>query len=252
MGRIAWSKRLVKLLAFALLVASTCVALGIWQIARLHEVEQYNAAVRESLSVAPEPVRTLLRDGVDPSTVRYRRAEAAGTYDIANEFILYGRTQSAQAGNHLLTPLVLADGSAIIVDRGWVPLGVNRPGAAEGAPPEGEVEAVGVLFASEGDPPSSIGSAPGGETTLAKIDLARIQSELPYRVAPLYLLLQRQTPGQSGALPIPAPLPELSNGPHLDYAIQWFTFATIALVGFVILSVREGADHPADVDSPPS
>ncbi len=248
MSRIVWSKRLVKLLAFALLIATTCVSLGIWQIARLHQAEQYNAAVRSGLSAAPEPVSTLLPNGVDPDTVRYRHVEATGTYDIAHEFVLYGRTQADQAGNHLLTPLVLADGSAIVVDRGWVPLDVNQPGAAEGAPPSGEVSVVGVLFTSEGGPPSSIGNAPTAETTLSKIDLARIQSQLPYRVAPLYLLLQHQTPGQSSVLPIPSPLPELSNGPHLDYAIQWFTFATIALVGFVILALREEEDHPVEVD----
>lgn len=249
MSRIVWSTRLVKLLAFASLIAITCVALGIWQIARLHQTEQYNAAVRSGLSAAPEPLRTLLPDGVDPDTVRYRRAEATGTYDIAHEFVLYGRTQAAQAGNHLLTPLVLADGSVIVVDRGWVPLDVDQPGAAEGAPPSGEVNLVGVLFASEGDPPSAIGNATTTETTLSKIDLARIQSQLPYRVDPLYLLLQHQTPGQSSALPIPSPLPELSNGPHLDYAIQWFTFATIALGGFLVLALREGRDRSADIEN---
>ena len=248
MSRVVWSKRLVKLLAFALLIAVTCVALGIWQIARLHQTEQYNAAVRSGLSAAPEPVDALFPDGVDADSLRYRHAEATGTYDTAHEFVLYGRTQADQAGNHLLTPLVLGDGSAILVDRGWVPLGVDQPGAAEGAPPSGEVQVVGVLFASEGDPPSSIGNAKSKETTLAKIDLARMQSQLPYRIAPLYLLLQHQAPAQSGALPIPSPLPELSNGPHLDYAIQWFTFATIALAGFVVLALREEHGDDADLD----
>lgn len=248
MSRIVWSKRLVKLLASALLIAAACVALGIWQIARLHQTEQYNAAVRSGLSAAPEPMDTLLPDGVEPDSVRYRRAEAIGTYDVAHEFVLYGRTQADQAGNHLLTPLVLADGSAIVVDRGWVPLDVDQPGSMEGAPPSGEVDVVGVLFASEGGPPSSIGNAITAETTLSKVDLARIQSQLPYRVAPLYLLLQHQAPAQSGTLPIPSPLPELSNGPHLDYAIQWFTFATIALVGFLVLALRERHDEPADID----
>ena len=248
MPRIVWSRRLVKLLAFALLIATTCVALGIWQIARLHQTEQFNAAVRAGLSAAPEPIEELLTTGVDPDSIRYRRAQASGTYDTAHEFVLYGRSQNSQAGNHLLTPLVLADGSAIVVDRGWVPLDVNEPGAAEGVPPSGDVDVVGVVFASEGDLPSSIGNAATSETTLSNVDLARIQSQLPYRVEPVYLLLQRQTPGQSGALPIPSPLPELSNGPHLDYAIQWFMFASIALVGFVILALREGRDQPLDLD----
>ena len=57
MTGIAWSKRLVKLLAVALLVATTCVALGIWQIARLHQKQQFNAAVRAGMSASPAPVK---------------------------------------------------------------------------------------------------------------------------------------------------------------------------------------------------
>ena len=159
MTGIAWSKRLVKLLAVALVVATTCVALGIWQIARLHQKQQFNAAVRAGMSAPPAPVETLLPTGVDPDAVRYHRAEATGTYDTANEFVLYGRTQNSQAGNHMLTPLRLADGSAILVDRGWVPLNVDQPGAAAVAPPAGEVDVEGVLFASEGDPPGAVGGA---------------------------------------------------------------------------------------------
>jgi surfeit locus 1 family protein len=247
MTGIAWSKRLVKLLAAALLVATTCVVLGIWQIARLHQKQQFNAAVRAGLAAPPVPVETLLPDGVDPLAMRYRRVEATGTYDVAHEFVLYGRTQSSQAGNHMLTPLRLADGRAILVDRGWVPLNVDEPGAGEVAPPSGDVRVEGVLFSSEGDPPGAAGQADTGETTLAKVDLATIQSQLPYRIAPDYLLLQRQSPPQSSRFPDPAPLPELSEGPHLSYAVQWFTFATIAIVGFVVLAVREGRDpRPAN------
>ena len=110
MTGIAWSKRLVKLLAVALVVATTCVALGIWQIARLHQKQQFNDAVRAGMSAPPAPVETLLPTGVDPDVVRYHRAEATGTYDTAHEFVLYGRTQNSQAGNHMLTPLRLADG----------------------------------------------------------------------------------------------------------------------------------------------
>ena len=69
-----------------------------------------------------------------------------------------------------------------------------------------------------------------------------IQSQLPYDIAPSYLLLQRQTPVQANGLPEPSPLPELSEGPHLSYAIQWFTFAVIAVAGFVVLALREGRD----------
>ena len=247
MTRIAWSKRLVKLLAVALVVAATCVALGIWQIARLHQKQQFNAAVRAGMSASPAPVETLLPSGVDPDAMRYHRAEATGTYDTANEVVLYGRTQNSQAGNHMLTPLRLADGSAILVDRGWVPLDVDQPGAAA-APPAGQVDVEGVLFASEGDPPGAVGGADTRETTFARVDLAKIQSQLPYRIAPDYLLLQQQSPAQPDGSPVPAPLPRLTEGPHLGYAIQWFTFAIIAVVGFVILALRENRDESSAHD----
>ena len=212
MTGIAWSKRLVKLLAVALVVATTCVALGIWQIARLHQKQQFNAAVRAGMSASPAPVETLLPTGVDPDAVRYHRAEATGTYDTANEFVLYGRTQNSQAGNHMLTPLRLADGSAILVDRGWVPLNVDQPGTAAVAPPAGEVDVEGVLFASEGDPPGAVGGADTRETTLARVDLATIQSQLPYAIAPDLPPAPAAVPGATRRVPRAGAAPQADRG----------------------------------------
>src|SRR5207342_2759203 len=248
MAGIVWSKRLAKLLVVAVLVAVTCVALGIWQIARLHQKQQFNAAVRAGLAVAPAPVDAVLIDGVDPDAVRYRRATATGTYDTEHGFVLYARTQDSQAGNHLLTPLMLSDGRAILVDRGWVPLDVDEPGAPEAAPPSGAVDVEGVLFSSEGDLPGIADAGSPVETTLSRLDLGTIQAQLPYPIEPSYLLLQGQTPAQPDELPEPASLPELSEGPHLSYAIQWFTFAAIAIAGCGVLALREGRDPRAADD----
>ena len=237
---IVWTRRLLNLLAFTLVIAMTCIALGIWQIARLHQKQQFNAAVRSGLAAAPRPLTSLVRTG--PDQARFRRAEATGTYDIAQEIVLFGRTRGGQAGNDLLTPLVMSDGSAVIVDRGWVPEGISTPGSAKTAPPTGSVRVGGVLFASEGGLPGSVGSGSPGELTVARVDLEQIQAQLPYPIAPVYVLLQTQSPAQPSTLPAPAALPTLSEGPHLGYAIQWFTFAAIALIGFVVLALREGQD----------
>ena len=131
MTGIAWSKRLVKLLAVALVVAATCVALGIWQIARLHQKQQFNAAVRAGMSASPAPVETLLPTGVDPDAMRYHRAEATGTYDTGNEFVLYGRTQNSQAGNHMLTPL-RARRRRRDPRRSWLGAAQHRPAGSGG------------------------------------------------------------------------------------------------------------------------
>jgi len=245
MARIVWSRRLVKLLVVALVVSTGSVALGIWQIARLQERRQFNARVREALAAPPAPLEALLPAGVDPDAVRYLRAEATGRYDVSREVVLFGRTLDGQPGNHLLTPLVMEDGTAVVVDRGWVPLDVTTAGTPAAAPPSGTVSVVGVLLRSEGGRPGPIGTTTSPASTLGKIDLARIQAQVPYRIEPVYLLLRQQSPAQPSTLPRPAPLAPLSEGPHLGYAIQWFTFAAIALVGFVILALREGRGAPA-------
>ena len=129
-----------------------------------------------------------------------------------------------------------------------MPLDVDEPGAPAAAPPSGAVDVEGVLFSSENDPPGSVGAGRPVETTLSRLDLRTIQAQLPYPIAPSYLLLQGQIPAQPDGLPEPSPLPELSDGPHLSYAIQWFTFAAIAVAGCVVLALREGRDPRAADD----
>jgi surfeit locus 1 family protein len=215
-----------------------------WQIARLHEKPQFNAAVRAGLGEPPRPLADLVPADVDPDSVRFRRVTATGTYDPENQVELYGRTQDGRPGSHLLTPLVTDYGLTVIVDRGWIPLGLDP---SQETPPTGQVQVDGVLFASEGDPPGQVGSATERVDALVRVDLARIQDQLPYRIAPVYVLLQERMTTEPGELPLPAALPELSEEPHLSYALQWFTFATIAMVGFVIVALREGRGSNAAV-----
>jgi surfeit locus 1 family protein len=234
MPRFLLTRRWIKLLVFALVVAGVCVRLGFWQLQRLHDVRVFNAAIEAGMHAPPVPVETVLGSSPGASAAAYRRVSATGTYDMAQEVILYGRSLSNdQPGNHVLTPLILSDGTAVIVDRGWVPLAMATPPAAEAAPPGGTVTVVGVLYASEA---SSQGPA---VTTLRQVDLPRLGSQLPYPIAPLYLKLESQTPAQPGPLPTPEPPPPLDEGPHLDYAFQWFSFATIAVLGYGLLAVKE-------------
>ena len=197
MAGIVWSKRLAKLLAVAVLVAVTCVALGIWQIARLHQKQQFNAAVRAGLALAPAPVDAVLTDGVDPDAVRYRRATATGTYDTEHGFVLYGRTQDSQAGNHLLTPLMLSDGRAILVDRGWVPSRRRCTRGTGGRSPDRSRGRRRRAVPVGGRSSRAVDTGGPAETTLSRVDLGTIQSQLPYDIAPSYLLLQRQIPRAS-------------------------------------------------------
>jgi surfeit locus 1 family protein len=216
------------LIVVAVIVAATCVRLGFWQLDRLHGRREANATWQERGALPAAPIVD-----IEPEDLPYRRVTATGTYDPAHEWILSGRTTAeGDPGNHVLTPLVLGDGTAVVVDRGWVPLeqtGVPVTGTA--AAPGGRVTVTGVVL-----PPDEAGPAatPAPPITI-RVDLGR--AGLPYRLLPDYILLQSQAPAQQ--LPIPAPAPTFDDGPHLSYAIQWFAFATIAVVGCVVLLVRD-------------
>ena len=240
MFRLLLRPRWVGLTVFAIAVVAVCARLGVWQLDRLEERRVFNDRSAAGLAAAPAPLEELL-EGDD--ALPYRRAIATGRYDTEHEVILYGRSLDGQAGNHVLTPLVLADGRAVIVDRGWVPFEMDEPPVAA-APPSGVVDVEGPLFATE---PGGAGSIQPGEdrvTTVRTVDIEAIDDDLPYGLVRWFLQLQSQSPAPE-ELPVPASPPELTEGPHLGYAFQWFAFAMIAAVGYVILVRREVKEQRA-------
>jgi cytochrome oxidase assembly protein ShyY1 len=251
MFRFLLKPRWIALGLFAVVVTGLCVRFGIWQLDRLHGRRYVNQQFTEGMAASPQNLETLV-DASGGAPLRYRQAWAQGIYDPAREVILYGRTNAGEPGNHVLTPLRLPDGRAVLVDRGWVPFTMDTPPVPEGAPPTTRVKVVGLLV------PSEPGGAPeqAGATTFTRVDLDRIGAGLPYPLLPYAIQLRTQDPAQTGALPVPPPAPTLDEGPHMDYALQWFAFAAIAGFGFLLLVVRE-ARHPqvsqratADVHGP--
>ena len=225
------SSRRVLVVVVAVVVAATCVTLGLWQLRRLEERRRLNAEILDQRSAAPVTIGDVFSGaGADP----FRPAVAHGTYDVEHEVLVYGRSLDGEAGHLVVTPLVLDDGDAILVIRGWVPFAMQTAPVRAASPPSGEVEVNGSLVPDEGD-----GTNTPDEGVIGSLDVGGIATTLPDHVFPLPLQLVRQTPAQSGPLPMPVPLPELSEGPHLSYAIQWFSFAAVAVAGAVILLRRD-------------
>ena len=225
------SPRLI-VVGVAVVVAATCVGLGLWQLRRLDERRALNGQIVDRRSAPPVVIEGVV-GGTTPDP--YRRAVARGAYVVEHEVLVFGRSLDGEAGHLVVTPLVLEDEGAILVVRGWVPFAMQTPPIRRAAPPAGDLTVRGSLVPDEGDGSTS----PDAGRVIHELDVRGIATTLPYDIFPLPLQLQDQAPPQPGSLPAPAPLPVLSEGPHLSYALQWFSFAVVALAGAVVLLRRD-------------
>jgi surfeit locus 1 family protein len=224
-----------------IIAAVVMIRLGIWQLDRLEQRRAFNAQV---LSQIDEPSLPLNNDVVtgDMEALEFRTVQVEGQYDLANTLVLGNQVWDEQIGVHLLTPLIISGAnSVILVDRGWIPFEdwVNRD--LNTYDETGTIRVEGMLRISQTKlglrecMDENAGEVPFQVWCLALDDIA---SYLPYDLLSVYLI---QAPeGQQIAPPYRAlPAIEISEGPHLSYAIQWFTFSAILLIGYPFFVRRE-------------
>jgi surfeit locus 1 family protein len=224
-------RRRVTIVAIATIVAAVCIALGFWQLQRLADRRALNSEIRAARSASPTTVRTA--DDIRVLSA-FRPVVVEGTYDLEGEVLLYGRSLDGEPGHFVVTPLALDDGSGVLVLRGWVPFSLDSAPVVEAAPADRDVVVEGWLVAPE----SRGRSRPDRDGIVRTLDISGIGDRLPFDLAPFAVQLRAQDP-PNGELPVPVPLPDLSEGPHLSYAIQWFCFAAVAVAGAAILVRRE-------------
>lgn len=227
------------------------VSLGLWQLRRLDDRRDSNARIREgsrSTAVLDSVV------GPDQAGVaddaRFERVEARGTFDAAHEVLVRFRSNDGLPGYEVLTPLVVRDRTAVLVDRGWVPLEIGDAApSGRTAPPAGEVTVTGLLLRGEGAGRFRPEQRADGRLVIGAVHVAGLEERLPYDLYPGFV--QLVTPDDPGNYPVPLDEPRLDEGPHLTYAMQWFAFSVIALVGWALL-VRASARHRRSAPSVPS
>ena len=228
-----------------LAVAAICVRLGFWQLDRLEQRRARNAAIRAAGALPPVRLDSAAPAlSADPRSFAWRRAEAAGRYHHAGDMVLRGRSRGGRPGVHLVSPLVMADGRVVMVNRGWVPAADGSTADVRPLRTTAPVRVAGALLPIPSSPDRGlpIAGGEGADTTWRRVDLAAARERSPGPVVPL-LLQQLPAGGAEGSPPVPEPLPELSQGNHLSYAVQWFSFAVIALVGLVILLRRPSSPN---------
>lgn len=252
------------LLALTLVVAF--IFFGFWQLDRLEQTRAENAVRLSREALEPlviggaSETSPLLLDADAGQELDLRSAAATGVYEPGDELLLRSRSLNGRPGWHVLTPLALSDGSRLLVDRGWVPYEHDSVPVTAAPPPEGTVTVSGVLRASE-RPPEGAGASfaprnPTGTGYLEAtwyVDLERLAvSQLPGLLQGAWLLLEQEEPSRPGELPIPGTLPEMDEGPHFGYALQWFSFAAVGIIGYAFLMrkvLRDHANRPAGSDT---
>ena len=224
LARWQWSVAHLAVLMLVLLL----ISLGFWQLRRLEERQLSNQVGLTRNTAAPVDLEsTVAGAGSEVDSLEYRRAATRGEWDPAYEIYVRSQVRDGRSGLWVVTPLVLSDGRAVMVNRGWIPVGLDR---REASPPSGEVEVSGVIKASRSRSALGPEDRPGIEDTVARVDLVILDDYVPYSLLEVYL-------EESSINPDPWPLrldePTFDDeGSHLIYAVQWFSFALVALVGY--------------------
>jgi surfeit locus 1 family protein len=216
--------------------------LGRWQLNRLEERRASNAVITELLDAEP-----LEWSGKSLDTMaEFTRLLVRGTMAPEEEVLLRSQVHEGRPGFDVLTPLYLDEDTAVIVNRGWVPFQYDTPPVEVAAPDGGLITVEGVVRMPIEQ--SSLGptDAPEGRLeTVSRVDLERLQSQILGDLAPFYVEVIIHDP-PTDRLPIPGTGPELGEGSHLAYAVQWFGFAAISFVGYAAL-IRSTARRRRDL-----
>lgn len=220
---------LIRTVAGVLLVL-LCVRLGIWQLDRNEQRSAHNAVIEKNIGADPVPLGDVATPGspVDAAD-EWRPIAVTGHYDADHQLTLRLRPVDGRRGVHAITPLVTADGAALLIDRGFLPTSEDRPELPP--PPSGEVAVTARLRQSED------GRGTGGDPATGAIRylwIDGIADALPYPVFGGWAELISANPSASDELEA-IPPPEIDAGNSLSYAIQWFLFAVVGVCGFVLL-----------------
>jgi cytochrome oxidase assembly protein ShyY1 len=246
--RFLLSGRWLGFAALVVVVVGICIRLGMWQFDRLDDRRADNERIETNLAAEPAPVDSVVSGGEVPETDEWRRVTASGHYDADHQVLLTQQTRDVGPGVDVVTPLVLASGDAVLVDRGWLATDgpADRPDPP--APPAGSVSVTGWLrLDSDADDWATM---PDDDGSVRAVDSDRIAPTLPYAVVPGWIALVDQRPAADADLVAPEE-PDLGDGPHFFYGLQWWFFAALAVVGYgwfawVEAHPRPDRQRPAD------
>ena len=225
-----------------LLVASLLVAtvnLGFWQLRRLDARQVRNAEVSARADVDPVPLAEAfgpLKTGAEPDDQRHVQVVVEGIWDPDHEVLWANRSLDGGPGVHAVTLLRIDGihpGVGVAVDRGFVARSLFLDGARSAWEPAGDPGATVML---EGTLDAFRAGERGHGDEVDRLDRVALEARWGLSLAPMWVRAAGAT--GSGDWPVPVPATDLGEGSHLSYAVQWFVFTVIGLVGYPLVLVR--------------
>ncbi|MFG2865777.1 SURF1 family cytochrome oxidase biogenesis protein [Streptomyces sioyaensis] len=247
MYRFLLSRQWVIVTLVALLLIPVMIKLGFWQLHRhQHKVAQ-NQLIARSLAARPVPVTELTAPGRTlPRHDMWRTVTATGTFDTAHEVVVRQRTAADEQsiGYYVLSPLVLGNGQAVLVNRGWISAGDDLTKFPDvPAAPKGKVTVTGRMMADETTAFSGIKDTKGLPPRQIMLINSKEQAKRVGRPT-LGGYIEQTGPNPAGGTPELVPEPDHDSiGPHMAYAVQWWLFAAAVPVGWIVLVRRERRDR---------
>lgn len=227
---------------------AVAIRLGIWQLDRNAQRQTFISHI-QAMQAMPVLDLNLRPIPTDLEGMEYRQVIVTGVYDFDRQVVLRNQVRRRMSGTDpgvaLVTPLILNDSQAVLVERGWIPLEYTTPASWRKFDEPGTVTITGIIRLSLEK--AEVGSAlldptlSPGETRLDFwnfINLPRLQAQFPYPLLNIYI--QQASGTDLEGLPYRLmEQPDLDPGDHIGFALQWFFYASLLFFGYPVWVNRQ-------------
>ncbi|QJR09321.1 hypothetical protein DSM104443_00359 [Usitatibacter rugosus] len=228
-GAFHFTPRLVPTVAAVAMIA-LLVSLGRWQVARAGEKQARQALLEARMQ---EPVLRLSAPIADAAPVVYRHVAAEGRYVPEGQVFIDNRLHLGRAGFHVMTPLRLASGATVLVNRGWIARDAQYPKPPAVAVPEGRVTVAGLAAT----PPArylELSTQTVSGNVWQNLSFARYREHVRIDVMPFEILVAPPAPGLAAV----EEQPDAGVAKHQEYALTWFSLAVTVLVLWIVVNTK--------------
>lgn len=237
MLRILREPRWIALLIAVPVGVIVCLLLSDWQFNRWEGRKESNSTQERNLSQPTAPIQQVLGNASSvPDSARWRTVSATGEYVPDGQVLVRRRPLNGVNGFWVITPLVTDTGNVLAVNRGWIKAGEQATSTPVVPPPPSEQVSITGRLQPDSGQPATPPDMPKGQA--ASVNAAELATAIGKPALPGYVDLVSSAPPQAAGL-TPIPVPEISEGTHLSYSLQWIAFAIMFIVGLVILIRRE-------------